>query len=229
MIDALSNCGGEKKRTPLVARSPGGYKFNGSMGMRMTFEIAELLGANVRLAALAEAHREPLRSAAEEDRIWAFTLTRGCGSGFDPWFDHALAERDAGRRWPFAVQRLSDEAWVGSSSFLDLAIEHRRVEIGSTWYHPDVWGTAINPECKLLLLAHAFEAVGVNRVSLVTDALNVRSQAAIAKLGATREGMLRSHMISQGGRIRDSVVFGIVAAEWPAVRAGLEARIGAAT
>jgi RimJ/RimL family protein N-acetyltransferase len=189
----------------------------------MRFEIPELLGRRVRLAALTEAHREPLRRVADDERIWEFTLTRGCGPGFDPWFDEALAERDAGRRWPFAVQRLSDGHWIGSSSYLDPSIKHLRVEIGSTWYRPDSWGTAINPECKLLLLAHAFEAVAVNRVSLVTDALNVRSQAAIAKLGAKREGTLRSHMVSQGGRIRDSVVFSIIAAEWPAVRAGLEA------
>ena len=191
----------------------------------MRIQIPELIGRGVQLAALREGHREPLRRAAEDERIWEFTLTRGCGAGFNPWFDQALAERDAGRRWPFAVQRLGDGACIGSTSYLDMALRHGRVEIGSTWYSPDVWGTAVNPECKLLMFAHAFDAVGVNRLSLVTDALNARSQAAIAKLGATREGTLRSHMISQGGRIRDSVVYSIVGEEWPGVRAGLESRI----
>ena len=188
-------------------------------------EVAPLNGRWLRLVPLDESHREPLRRAADDDRIWAHTLTRASGPGFDPWFDDALAEGRAGRRLPFAVGRVADGRWVGSTSYLDLAPRHRRVEVGATWYHPDAWGTAVNPECKLLLLAHAFEVVGVNRVALVTDAQNARSQAAIARLGAVREGVLRSHMVSQGGRVRDTVVFSIVAAEWPAVRAGLLARL----
>lgn len=191
----------------------------------MSGDAPLLSGRHVRLVALHESHREPLRQAAEDARIWAFTLTRGDGPGFDLWFDQAMADRDAGTRWPFAVQRVSDGRWVGSTSYLDIAPKHRRVEIGSTWYHSDVWATAVNPECKLVLLGHAFEVVGVNRVALVTDLLNTRSQAAIAKLGATREGVLRSHMVTQGERVRDSVVFSIVAADWPAVRAGLEERL----
>src|SRR5262249_45064547 len=134
--------------------------------------VPALDGLVVRLEPLAESHREPLRRAADDDRIWQFTLTRGRGPDFDPWFDDALAEREAGRRVPFAVRRQDDGLWVGSTSYLDVAIRHRRLEIGSTWYHPETWGTAVNPECKLLLLAHAFEVVGVNRVALVTDALN---------------------------------------------------------
>jgi RimJ/RimL family protein N-acetyltransferase len=106
-----------------------------------------------------------------------------------------------------------------------VALAHRRLEIGSTWYEPAARGTAVNPACKLLLLAHAFDVIGVNRVALVTDARNARSQAAIARLGAAREGVLRANMITQGGRVRDTVIFSIVAAEWPAVRAGLLARL----
>jgi RimJ/RimL family protein N-acetyltransferase len=106
-----------------------------------------------------------------------------------------------------------------------VVLKHRRIEIGSTWYRPELWGTAINPECKLLLLAHAFEVLGVNRVALITDGQNERSQAAIAKLGAVREGVLRSHMVVQGGRVRDTVVFSITATEWPAVRQRLVGRV----
>ncbi|HEX5818420.1 MAG TPA: GNAT family protein, partial [Gemmatimonadales bacterium] len=130
-------------------------------------------------------------------------------------------------RLPFAV-RLADGRLVGSSSYLDITPAHRRLEIGATWYHPDVWATAVNPECKLLLLTHAFEVLQVNRVALVTDALNLRSQAAIARLGAVREGVLRADRITQTGRVRDSVIFSIVAAEWPAVRHGLERRLAEA-
>lgn len=188
-------------------------------------EVVPLTGRWVRLVPLDESHREPLRQAADDDRIWEHYPTRASGPGFDPWFDEALAEQHAGRRVPFAVGRVADGRWIGSTSYLDITPRHRRVEIGSTWYHPDAWGTAVNPECKLLLLAHAFEVVRVNRVTLLTDVLNTRSQAAIAKLGAVREGVLRSHMVTQGGRVRDSVVFSIVTAEWPAVRAGLLARL----
>jgi RimJ/RimL family protein N-acetyltransferase len=190
-----------------------------------SMDAVPLNGRWVRLVPLDESHREPLRQAAADDRIWELTLTRASGPGFDPWFDEALAEMRAGRRLPFAVGRAADGRWVGSTSYLDLAPRHRRVEVGSTWYQPDAWGTAVNPECKLLLLGYAFDVVGVNRVALVTDELNARSQTAIAKLGAVREGVLRSHMVSQGGRVRDSVMFSIVAAEWPAVRAGLVARL----
>jgi RimJ/RimL family protein N-acetyltransferase len=181
----------------------------------------------VRLEPLAESHREPLRRAADDKRIWAHTLSVANGPLFDAWFHAAVAEREAGSRFPFAVRRLAEDRLVGSTSYLDIHLEHKRIEIGSTWYSPDVWATAVNPECKLLLLEHAFDVLGVNRVALITDSLNSRSQSAIAKLGAVREGVLRGHMIAQAGRVRDSVVFGIVAAEWPKVREGLRARLRA--
>jgi N-acetyltransferase len=191
----------------------------------MGIDVPALTGRWVRLEALAETHREGLRAAAADERIWEHTLTAASGAGFDPWFEDALAERAAGARFPFAVRRLAEGLLVGSTAYLDFSARHRRVEVGSTWYHPSAWRTAVNPECKLLLLAHAFEAVGVNRVALVTDARNARSQAAIAKLGAVREGVCRCHMVTQGGRARDSALFSIIAPEWPRVRDGLLARL----
>ncbi|MCI0380836.1 MAG: GNAT family N-acetyltransferase [Gemmataceae bacterium] len=194
----------------------------------MAFLAPTLTGRWVQLEPLAEPHREGLRVAADDERIWRHTLTRARGQDFDAWFSEALAQRQTGQRFPYAVRRRSDLKLIGSTSYLDPSEKNRRIEIGSTWYHPDAWGTAVNPECKLLLLRHAFEVLRVNRVALVTDLLNERSQAAIAKLGATREGVLRSHMVTQGGRIRDSVFFSIIAAEWPAVEARLEARLKSA-
>ena len=191
----------------------------------MILDVPPLAGRWVRLEPLAEPHREPLRHAADDERIWGNMLLTARGPGYDPWFDRTLTEAAEGTRIPFAARRLADGEFVGSTCYLDIQLCHRRIEIGSTWYHPSVWGTQINPECKLLLLAHAFEVLGMNRVALVTDSRNTRSQAAIAKLGAVREGVLRSHMLTQGDRVRDSVVFSIIAAEWPAVRAGLEARL----
>jgi N-acetyltransferase len=188
-------------------------------------EVPTLTGKWVALEPMVEAHREPLRRAANDERIWTRTIVRAMGEAFDPWFAAALAERAAGRWLPFAVRRLCDSACIGSTSYLDPTPKHRRLEIGGTWYQPDCWGTAVNPECKLLLMTHAFEVLGVQRVAFITDVLNERSQGAIAKLGATREGILRSHMVSQGGRMRDSVVFSIVASEWPKVREALRCRL----
>ncbi len=193
----------------------------------MWFDAPTLTGQWVQLEPLCESHRDGLRAAADDERIWVHSLSVARGLGFDAWFDLALHEGQAGQRVPFAVRQRVDGRLIGSSSYLDLHERHLRLEIGATWYAPEYWGSNVNPECKLLLLRHAFEVIGLNRVALVTDVLNKRSQAAIAKLGAVREGVLRSHMISQGGRIRDSVLFSITAAEWAAVQEGLVARLAA--
>jgi len=188
-------------------------------------QVPTLRGRWVALEPIAEAHREPLRLAADDERIWATTIVRAAGEAFDAWFDAFLAERATGRWYPFAVRTMADGSIVGSTSYLDISPKHRRLEIGATWYRPDTWGSMVNPECKLLLLTHAFEVLDVQRVAFITDVRNLHSQAAIAKLGATREGILRSHMVSQGGRMRDSVVFSIIADEWSAIRKMLQARI----
>lgn len=189
-------------------------------------EVGVLIGRWVQLEPLAEQHRGPLRLAAEDERIWAHMLVDARGPEFGPWFDYVLAQRQAGRQVPFAVRRLADQALVGSTSYLDPVSRHRRVEIGSTWYAPEVWGGHVNPECKLLLLAHAFEALGLNRVQFCTDFRNLRSQAAIEKLGAVKEGVMRSHMITQGDRVRDTVLYSIISADWPTVKSRLLARLG---
>jgi RimJ/RimL family protein N-acetyltransferase len=186
-----------------------------------------LAGRWVRLEPVAEEHREPLRAASDDDRVWTHMPAGGRGPAFDPWFHDALLQREAGKRLPYAVRLRSTGELVGGTSYIEPNAQHRRVEIGWTWYRPDHWAGPVNPECKYLLLAHAFDALGLNRVQLVTDLLNTRSQAAIAKLGATREGVLRAHAVVRGGRIRDTVVFGITAADWPGVKEKLLARLAA--
>jgi len=185
-------------------------------------DVAVLANDFVRLEPMREEHRVPLRVAADDARIWKVTLVDGRGEGFDSWFNDALAPVV---RVPFAVRRLSDGVLVGSTSFLDPVPKHKRVEIGNTWYHPDTWGTVVNPACKLLLMTHAFEVWGMNRVQYCTDLLNDRSRAAIAKLGATQEGVLRSHMVTHTGRIRDTVLFAIARPEWLGVKKQLLARL----
>src|SRR5262245_21140892 len=210
----------------IVAGVPAGSgSVKPTKGDGRTMEVAVLTGQRVQLEALGDQHRDALRAAADDERIWVHTLVVARGREFDRWFDEVRAQRSAGRQFPFAVRRLADPAVVGSTSYLDPVSRHRRVEIGSTWYAPVAWGTWVNPECKLLLLVHAFDVLGMNRVSLCTDARNARSQAAIEKLGAVKEGILRSHMVTQGGRIRDSVLYSIVIEEWPKVKARLTARL----
>ena len=114
---------------------------------------------------------------------------------------------------------------VGTSSLGDVDLENERIHLGWTMYGSRWWGTQVNPECKLLLLGHAFDC-GFGRVKIQTDAVNLRSQAAIAKLGATREGVLRRHTRRADGSFRDSVMFSVLRDEWPAVRAGLRERLG---
>jgi RimJ/RimL family protein N-acetyltransferase len=147
--------------------------------------------------------------------------TRDGFAGRLPWF---AAENERGTMITYAVRRLADDRIVGSTSYLALAPEHARVEIGSTWYAPEAQGTAVNPEAKYLLLANAF-AKGWNRVEFKTDAKNARSRAALAKLGAKEDGILRGHMWMPQGYFRDSVYFSILASDWPEVKAGLDKRL----
>lgn len=126
----------------------------------------------------------------------------------------------------FVVRSVRDGRVLGMSCYMDIRPEHRSLEVGMTWYIPEVRGTEVNPECKLLLLGHAFEHLRAVRVTLKTDLRNVHSQAAIAKLGAVREGVLRKHGIQPNGYVRDTVFFSILDDEWPHVRKRLEARLG---
>jgi RimJ/RimL family protein N-acetyltransferase/protein-tyrosine-phosphatase len=193
----------------------------------MEFTAPLLAGKWVTLEPLAEAHREGLRAAGGDERIWTYLPLGGPGPAFDAAFDDALAQQAAGKRRPYAVRLTASGELVGATAYIDPLMPHRRVEIGWTWYRPDVWAGPVNPECKFLLMRHAFEQLGLNRVQFCADLLNARSLAAIAKLGATREGVLRSHVYTRGGRLRDTVVFSVIAPEWPAVKARLLTRLAA--
>ena len=184
-----------------------------------------LVASPVRLEPLTEAHRANLAPAADHAEIWDHMPIRASGDGFDAWFDHSLELAIAGREAVWAVRTMADGALVGSTRYLAIEPEHRRLEIGHTWYAPAVWGGQVNPACKLALLRYAFETLGFNRVELKTDNRNLRSQAAIAKLGAAREGVFRAHMVRRDGTLRDSVYFSIVRDEWPGVRDRLAARL----
>jgi RimJ/RimL family protein N-acetyltransferase len=195
--------------------------------MPTEIKAAVLEAPGVRLEPLAEEHREGLRVAARAPAIWTHMPTPALGAGFDPWFDWSLriCETPAEKAW--AVRTLDDGALVGSTRYLNIEAAHKRVEIGHTWYNPTVWAGQVNPSCKFALLQYGFEALGLNRIELKTDIANTRSQAAIAKLGAVREGVFRAHMIRANGSLRDTVYFSIILEEWPNVRDGLLARLDA--
>jgi RimJ/RimL family protein N-acetyltransferase len=179
------------------------------------------VGRLVRVEALAERHRDGLRSAAEESpEIFRFT---GLGfTGFERWFDEALASVD---EVVFTV--LVEGRECGSTRYLAIAPEHRRAEIGWTWLARRAWGSGANVETKLLLLEHAFERCGLQRVEFKTDARNLRSRGALLALGARFEGVFRKHMLLPTGP-RDSAWYAITDDEWPVVRDRLIGRLDAA-
>jgi len=184
-----------------------------------------LIAGPVRLEPLVAEHRDGLGQAADHDEIWAHMPYAAAGPGFGAWFDQALQLALAGREAVWAVRTTADGVLVGSTRYLAIEPQHRRLEIGHTWYAPRVWASRVNPACKLALLRYAFESLGCNRVELKTDNRNLRSQGAIARLGARREGVFRAHMVRRDGSLRDSVYFSIVRDEWPSVRDGLVARL----
>ena len=141
------------------------------------------------------------------------------------WLDTTLASADQGREVPYAIVSAQSGAVLGSTRFLELRLEHLRVEIGWTWVTRSAWATGVNVETKLLLLEHAFERVGLRRVEFKTDARNERSRQALLALGATFEGILRKHMVVREGGERDSAYYSVIDTEWPALKERLHARL----
>ncbi len=182
----------------------------------------------MRLEPLAPSHHAGLCAVGLDPELWRLGTNRTeTPDDMRLYMETAFAWRDAGTAQPFATVLRETGQVVGSTRFANIAVEHRRVEIGWTWVARPWQRTAVNTEAKLLMLRHAFETWGCNRVELKTDALNQQSRRAIARLGAVEEGTLRHHMIVPGGRLRDSVYYSILADEWPTVKQNLEARLAA--
>jgi RimJ/RimL family protein N-acetyltransferase len=187
-----------------------------------------LQGQRVRLEPLEERHVPGLLAAAKDPATWTWLFARlDDETVLTAWLTDALRARDAGAELPFATLDARTGRVIGSTRYLAMVPAHRRLEIGWTWLTPAAWGTGINVEAKLLLLTHAFETLGAMRVEFKTDARNERSRAAILALGAEFEGIFRKHMRMANGRIRDSAWYAITDDDWPAVRAGLVARLAA--
>ncbi len=186
-----------------------------------------LTGKHVRLEPLSEEHVPGLTAIGIDDEIWRL-MPYGPMRGEDDirrWVRLILQRAGGGTDVPFVVIHLRSGRVAGATRYMEIRPEHFGLEIGGTWYGAEFRRTAVNTECKFLLLAHAFEVLHCIRVQLKTDARNVRSARAIERIGATREGTLRNHMVLPDGTVRDSVYFSILDSEWPAVKARLESML----
>lgn len=185
-----------------------------------------LEGRWVRLVPLAREHIPALARAGRDPEIWQF-LHIGPGRTLEEMtalVEHHLDAQEAGLVLPFTIQVLPDDRAAGVVRYLEIDRENRSVEIG-TWLDPAFWRTPVNTEVKLLTMRYAFEEESVHRYQLKTDVRNVRSQRAIERLGAQREGVVREHLLRPDGQYRSSIYYSILAAEWPAVRGRLEAML----
>lgn len=178
----------------------------------------------VRLEPLDAGHATDLAAAAAGlEHAWYTSVPSP--DGVDADIAQRLAWRDEGHMNPWAIRRLADDRVVGETTFCNIDLANRHVEIGHTWIGVDAQRTAVNTAAKLLLLSHAFETCDAIAVEFRTHWHNRQSRAAIARLGAKQDGVLRNHRLGPDGTLRDTVVFSILPAEWPAVRLGLEERL----
>jgi RimJ/RimL family protein N-acetyltransferase len=190
-------------------------------------EPVELQGDLVAIEPLAVDHAEGILAAADSDEVFAWLPYSRPGdlSAAQAWIADALVDRDADRRLPFAVLERESRTVIGSTSYWDFDAGNAHVEIGSTWFRRSSWRSGVNAETKLLLMDHAFEALDLERVSFRTDIRNDRSQGAIERLGAVREGVHRHEMRRRDGSWRDSVHYSILRAEWSEARERLLGRL----
>ena len=183
-----------------------------------------LTGNHVRLEPMTEAHVPALAEIGVGQPFWDFMLYGNINTAADMhnWVQDILARAEKGTDLPFAAVHLGSGRVAGATRYLNIMPQERGLEIGGTWYGPEFQRTVVNTECKYLLLRHAFETLGCIRVQLKTDLRNERSQRAIERIGAVKEGVLRNHMILPDGRIRHSVFYSVIDTEWPEVKKRLE-------
>jgi RimJ/RimL family protein N-acetyltransferase len=185
-----------------------------------------LEGRGIRLEPLLEDHHEALAAATKDGRLWELWFTAiPPPDGMGAYVADALKGQADGHMLPWVVRDLTSDAIIGSTRYHDIVPTIDRVEIGYTWYRESYQGTHVNTTCKLLLLQHAFDSLGCKVVGLRTDNFNFRSQRAIAALGAKLDGVIRHHALRRDGTVRDSVMYSILATEWPDVKRHLESRL----
>jgi RimJ/RimL family protein N-acetyltransferase len=189
-------------------------------------EPITLEGRLVRLEPLTFDHVPRLAEVALDPEIWRLTIARPTNEDeLRAWAADTIAARDAGRELPFATIDVASGRAIGSTRYMNLVLEHRRLEIGWTWVAPAWQRTGANREAKLLMLGHAFDRLGCRRVEFKTDSNNERSRTALLGIGATFEGIFRKHMVMPGDGVRHSAWYSVIDDEWPRVRARLEASL----
>ncbi len=183
-----------------------------------------LTGNHVRLEPMTEEHVAGLAEIGVGQPFWDFMLYGNISTVDDmrDWVQDILARAEKGTDLPFTAVHLGSGRVAGATRYLNIMPQDRGLEIGGTWYGPEFQRTVVNTECKYLLLSHAFETLGCIRVQLKTDLRNERSQQAIERIGAVKEGVLRNHMLLPDGRIRHSVFYSVIDTEWPGVKKRLE-------
>lgn len=182
-----------------------------------------LEGRTVRLEPLNDSHFDALITTGADPCIWTHLPFDGSdGPKLRRELGSAILQRSSGSQYPFTIIRQRDNAIIGSTRLFDIFQEHRKLEIGWTWYAPEVWGMGYNLETKLLLLRFIFDTLRANRVQLKTRDTNLRSKAAIEKIGGIYEGVLRNDRVLPDGSVRNTVVYSIIREEWPAVEKRLE-------
>jgi N-acetyltransferase len=186
-----------------------------------------LEGRHVRLVPLRRAHTVGLLAVAQDPEIWTWVRYGSLDTPdlMDEQIRRLMIDEARGEGLSFTVLLRGSGRPIGMTRFLGISRPDRTVEIGGTWYGKAYWRTAVNTECKFLLLRHAFETEDTHRVQFKTDLNNLRSQRAIERLGAVREGVLRDHLFLESGRYRTSVFYSILAAEWPAIKAQLSEKL----
>jgi RimJ/RimL family protein N-acetyltransferase len=189
----------------------------------MKLDQIVLEGKYVRLEPLAASHKEGLCAAISDGRLWdLFTTIVPHPKDIDQFLKNASIAYEKGESLAFAtIDGVQGGQIVGSTRFMNVNSQHKRIEIGFTFLGKTWQRTRINTEAKLLMLTHAFEELDMNRVELLTDYLNSKSRQAILRLGAREEGILRKHMVMRDGRVRDSVIFSIIKDDWPGVKQNL--------
>jgi len=186
-------------------------------------EPVTLAGRIVRLEPLKLEHVPRLAEVGLDPVIWQWTIARPTTEAdLRDWAETTIRARDAGAELPFVTLEAATGRPIGSSRYLNIVLEHRRLEIGWTWVAPPWQRTGANREAKLLMLTHAFETLGCRRVEFKTDSLNTPSRTALLGIGATFEGIFRNHMVMPDGRMRHSAYYSVIEDEWQAVKAGLE-------
>lgn len=176
----------------------------------------------VRLELLQAAHFDQLLPVALNTELWKFTINKiRSEADFRNYFNTALEEKASKKSYPFAVFDKQQQQYAGSTRLLNIDFNNKRSEIGNTWIAPYLHGAGFNKHCKFLLLNFCFETLLLNRVELKTNLLNLRSQKAMLKIGAVKEGIFRKHIINDDGSTRDSVYFSFINDEWPEIKASI--------